>query len=219
MVITLSAQKREVVGKKTAELRSEGVLPAVLYGAKDDSTAIQLSSKEFGKAWKEAGESTIIELTVDGDKKNVLIYDVDLDPLSHEPRHADFYIIQKGQKVEVSVPLEFIGDSKAVKELGANLVKVLHEVEIEAEATNLPHEINVDISVLANINDQILAKDIALPAGVTLVTAPEEVVALIQEAREEEEETSTEVDMSQIGISEERGKKEEEEGEAADKAE
>jgi large subunit ribosomal protein L25 len=102
-----------------------------------------------------------------------------------------------------------------VKELGANLVKVMYEIEIEAEAMHLPHEIEVDISVLKGIDQSIAAKDIALPAGVTLVTKPEEVVALIAEHKEEEEVPVEGPDMEAIGISEERGKKEEEGGETA----
>lgn len=210
MAIELKAAKRELIGKRVQEVREEGLIPAILYGSKEESTPIQLSQKDFTKAWKQAGESSVISLDVDGEKKSVLIYDVDLDPLTHEPRHADFYAVQKGQKVEVAVPIEFIGESPAVKLKGANLIKVMHELDVEAEATNLPHEITVDVSLLVDIDQQVLAKDIALPAGVTLMTNPEEVIALTALSQEEADEAPTEVDMSQIGISEERGKKEEE---------
>ncbi|PIR84949.1 50S ribosomal protein L25 [Candidatus Kaiserbacteria bacterium CG10_big_fil_rev_8_21_14_0_10_45_20] len=212
MAITLDASKRVALRKAVKELREEGILPAILYGAKEESSPIQVSIKEFGKVWKDAGESSVISLSVDGEKKDVLIYDVDLEPLTHQPRHVDFYVIQKGQKLEVSVPLSFVGESPAVKEKGANLIKVLHELEVEADATNLPHEIAVDIVVLVDIDQQILAQDIPLPDGVTLVTKPEEVVAIASEPEEEKDEAPTEIDMSAIGMSEEKGKKEEEEG-------
>lgn len=214
MAIELQATKRDLIGKKVQEVREGGFIPAILYGSKEEALPIQLSQKEFVKAWKTAGESSVLSLSIDGDTKSVLIYDVDLDPLTHEPRHADFYAVQKGQKVEVAVPLEFTGEAPAVKEKGGNLVKVMHELEVEAEATNLPHEIAVDIGILTNIDQQIVAKDITLPPGVVLITSPDEVVALVAAPQEETDTTPSEVDMSQIGISEDRGKKEEESSES-----
>ncbi|MES2014227.1 MAG: 50S ribosomal protein L25 [Patescibacteria group bacterium] len=211
----LQATKRSVSGKGVQQLRKEGLMPAIVYGPKQEATAIQVPLREFSKTLEKAGESSIVVLSVDGTVHNVLIHDVDVDPVTNVPRHADFYAVQKGQKVEISVPIEFVGVAPAVKELNGNLVKALHEIEIEAEATNLPHSITVDVSVLNEIDGQILAGDIKLPAGVTLVTGAEEVVALIAAAKEEVEAPIAGPDMTAIGISEDRGKKEEE-GEAAE---
>lgn len=208
----LQAQKRAVTGKGVQTLRKEGKMPAVVYGAQEDSLPIEVDTLDFLKLFKEAGESTVIDLTVDGDVKNVLIHDVDYDPISNEVRHADFYVVKKGQKVEVAIPLAFVGEAPGVKELGANLIKALHEVEVEAEATNLPHELEVDVSGLVTLEDSLSAKDIKLPTGVTLVTDPEESVASLAMPEEEPEEPAEEPDMDAIGISEERGKKEEEGG-------
>ena len=206
----LTAQKRSVTGKAVAELRKAGKMPAVVYGAKEETLSIEVDTKSFLKILKEAGESTIVDLDVEGDVKSVLIHDVDHDPISSEPRHVDFYAVQKGQKVEVAVPIEFVGEAPGIKELGANLIKALHEVEVEAEATNLPHELIVDVSGLVTLDDSISAKDIKLPAGVTLITDPEEAVASLAMPEEEPEEPVEAPDMDAIGISEERGKKEEE---------
>lgn len=214
VAVHLDAAKRTVTGKGVKALRAEGKIPAVVYGADEEALAIELSTKDFEKALKEAGESTVVNLKVDGDTKSVLIHDVDVDPVSNSPRHADFYAIKKGQKVEVAVSIEFTGESPAVK-AGANLVKVLHELQVEGEATHLPHELEVDISVLENIDDQITAGQVKLPEGIELITGAEEVVVLAAEQKEEEEEeVPTEIDMDAIGDSEERGKKEEEGGEA-----
>lgn len=213
----LQAAKRTVTGKGVKALRSEGKIPAVVYGAGEETLAIELSAKDFEKTLKEAGESSVVNLKIDGDTKNVLIHEVDIDPVSNEPRHADFYAIKKGQKVEVEVPLEFVGESQAVKE-GANLVKVMHALPIEGEATHLPQEIEVDISALAAIGDQITAADLKLPEGIELNVGVEEVVALAAEQKEEEE-APTEIDMDAIGDSEERGKKEEDGGGDAPAAE
>jgi large subunit ribosomal protein L25 len=128
--------------------------------------------------------------------------------------HVDFYIIEKGKKVEVNIPINFVGVSFAQKDLGGSLVKVMHEIEVSAEASNLPHEINVDISVLTDFDARILVKDIKLGTGVTFVTDEEEVVALVTPAKEEVEEESATVDISAIGLSETKGKKDEEGAEA-----
>jgi large subunit ribosomal protein L25 len=134
----------------------------------------------------------------------VLIQDIDLDPVTDNVRHADFYVIEKGKKVTVHIPLEFAGVSPAVKDLGGILVKVLHELEIEAMPKDLPHNLSVDISKLATFEDRILAKDVTLPAGVTLLTKPEEVVASVSEAVEEVVEVAP-VDLTAIEV-EKKGK-------------
>lgn len=207
----LQAAKRTVTGKGVQALRAEGKIPGVVYGAGEETVAIEVGVKDFEQTLKEAGESTVVTLSIDGEDKSVLIHEVDIDPVSNQARHADFYAIKKGQKVEVEVPIEFVGESPAVK-AGANLVKVMHELSIEGEATHLPHEIAVDISSIAEIDDQITAGEITLPEGITLITGADEVVALAAEQKEEEEEEESEApDMDAIGISEERGKKEEEE--------
>lgn len=208
----LTATKRSVIGKGVQALRTTGFIPAVVYGAKEPSAAVAVSYKDFAKAYEEAGESGVVSLVVDGDTKNVLIYEVDLDPLTNLPRHVDFYAIEKGQKIETEVPIVFVGEAPAVKELGANLIKVLHELKIEADATMIPHEITVDVSGLTAIDQQIEAKDLVLPAGVTLVTKPDEVIAIIAPAVEEPAEPVAAPDMAAIEISEERGKKPGEEG-------
>lgn len=211
----LKAAKRTVTGKGLADLRGNGLMPGVVYGPKQEATPIEMPLRDFTKTLEKAGESTVVVLSVDGKEHNVLIHEVDRDPVTNVPRHADFYAVQKGQKVQISVPIEFVGVAPAVKEANGNVVKALHEIEIEAEATNLPHSVTVDISTLDAIDKQILAGDIALPGGVTLITGAEEVVVLIAAAKEEEEAPVAAPDMSAIGISEDRGKKEEE-GEAAE---
>ncbi len=207
MVFELSAAKRVESGNALAALRTKGAMPAVVYGPKQESISITVSQRDFEKVFKSAGESTVVTVSVDGSEIPTLIHEVDHDPVTGEPRHADFYAIVKGQKVEVKIPLEFTGESEAVK-AGANLVKTLHEIEIEADPMNLPRELSVDLALLATVGEQILARDIKLPAGVSLVTNPEEVVAIAAEAKVEEVETApVEVDMAAIEV-EERGKKE-----------
>lgn len=210
MTIELTATKRTEKGNALDTLRGKGSMPAVVYGPKQESLSITVDRRDFEKVFKKAGESTVVSISVDGDVIPTLIHDVDHDPVTNAPRHADFYAIVKGQKVQVMIPLEFIGESEAVKG-GANLIKTMHEIEVEADPMNLPHELTVDISKLAAIGDQVLAKDITLPSGVVLVADAEEVVAIAAAAKEEViEEAPVAIDMTAIGDSVERGKKEEE---------
>jgi len=193
-------------GISATVLRRAGSIPAVVYGAHHVSTPIAIPAAAFGKVLREAGEATIISLTGLGAPLPTLIHEVDLDPLTNLPRHVDFYAVTKGEKVEVAIPLSFMGVSPAV-EAGANLVKVLHEVEVEADPMNLPHDIKVDLSLLKAIDDQIRAKDLALPSDIELITSPEEVVVLVQEVVEEKEEEAP-ADIAAIEV-EKKGKAEE----------
>ena len=216
-MLTLSVEKRLPVNKaektrvSASALRRAGSIPAVVYGPHQSSTAIAVSARAFEKVLREAGEATIVSLAGLGEPLPTLIHDVDLDPITNRPRHVDFYAVTKGEKVEVAIPLVFVGESPAV-EAGANLVKVLHELEVEADPMNLPHSIEVDLSALVAINDRIHAKDLVLPVGVELMTEPEEVVALVQEVVEEKEEEVAPADIASIEV--EKKGKEEVEGEA-----
>jgi large subunit ribosomal protein L25 len=225
-MITLAYEKRSAdSAHKSQTLRHNGKIPAVFYGPKEKSTPIVLSYSDFMKAWKKAGESSVIVLKetsvgkvgVAHEGHEALIYDVDLHPVTGAPRHADFYVIEKGKKVKVHVQLSFDGVAPAVKDLGGILIKVLREVEIEAAPKDLPHDLKVDIAALKEMTSVIQAKDIALPAGVTLVSRPDEIVASVAQAVEEVEEAPAAVDMSTIEV-EKKGKeaKEGAEGEAVD---
>lgn len=215
MVLSLEYTKRDVKTNNDT-LRAEGKVPAVFYGKKQESTPVTLDVKEFEKVWKEAGESTVVVLKSDGEEYETLIHDVSIDPVSEAPLHADFYAFEKGKKLEVDVSLEFVGVSPAVKDLGGTLAKVMHELSIEAVPSKLPQQIDVDISVLVDFESQIKAKDLILPEGVELAVDPEEVIALVTEAKEEEEEEPVEVDMSAIEV---EGEKKDDEGADEDKKE
>ncbi len=212
-MITLEAQPRKS-GESLDSLRKEGKMPAVFYGKKTPSTSITLVRKDFIKAWKTAGESGVISIKNGGETVDTLIHDVDVDPVSDIPRHVDFYVFEKGKKREVSVPLEFVGVSPAVKDLGGSLVKALHEIKISADPQHIPHDIQVDISSLVEFGSQILAGDLVLPAGVELIELPTEVVAAAAAPKEDEPEETVPVDLSAIEV-EKKGKKEEEGAEPA----
>lgn len=211
-MVTLGVEKRDPQAATLSSLRAKGFIPAVVYGAHHDSTLISVDAKAFAKVLRDAGdasESTIVSLSGLGAALPTLIHEIAFDPITSRPEHIDFYAVTKGEKVQVAIPLSFVGESAAV-EAGANLVKVVHEIEVEADPMNLPSAIEVDISTLKVVDDQIHAKDLVLPAGVTLVGEAEEVIALAQAVVEEKEEAAS-GDISAIEV-EKKGK---EEGDAA----
>jgi large subunit ribosomal protein L25 len=213
IMLTLDATKRDTTADLDA-LRKEGKIPAVFYGKKTESTPITLTLKDFIKVWGSAGESSVVTIKTGSDSVDTLIKAVDLDPVSDIPRHADFYVFEKGKKIEVSIPLDFVGSSPAVKDLGGALVKALHEIKISAEPQNLPHDIKVDISSLTDFGSVILAGSIVLPTGVTLIENPDQVVASAAAPKEEEVEEAP-VDLSTIEV-QKKGKVEEEPEAAAE---
>ncbi len=203
----LTVQKRDTSASPNT-LRRGGTIPAVIYGRAEESTPIAVDRKVFEKLYRQAGESSVITIKGLGADKDALIQEVAVDAVTGEALHADFYAIQKGQTVTVSVPLEFDGVAPAVKDLGGILTKVMHEIEIECEPKDLPHAIHVDVSMLTALDSQIKVADLKLPASAKLSVDTDEVVAMISVAQDEPEEPAAPVDLSAIAISEERGKKE-----------
>ncbi len=211
----LKAKIREIKGSKVKNLRKSGQIPAVLYGEGVKNLNLSLDEKEFSKVFKEAGESTILDLEVENEgTKNVLIYDVQLDPVSDRLIHADLYQVDMTKEVTTEVPLVFEGESQAVKE-GGILVKNMHEVEVSALPKNLPHEIKVDLSLLATLDDVIKIVDLKLPEGVKIEASEDEIVASVTPPRSEEElealSSETTVDVESVKVESEEKKKEKEE--------
>lgn len=208
MTITLTVQNRTERGKQVKKLRESGRIPAVIYGPKEDSLAISIEARDFEKAYKEAGESSVLVLAGLKDDKEVLIHDISFDSMKGMVSHVDFYAIKKGQDVTVNIPLVFIGEAPAIK-LGGSLTKALHEIEVTGKPSKLPHEIEVDISTLETFEDHIRVKDLNLPSGITIENDPEETVAVVSEAKEDPAEVA-EVDMEAVEV-EQKGKDEDKE--------
>lgn len=183
----LKAKLRTELGKKVKVLRRAGFLPAVLYGEGIQSQPITVTYKDFEKTYKEAGESTLITLEVEGKPYNVLIHDIKNDPLKGTPLHADFYAVRMDKTIRTKVPLEFFGESAAVKNEGGVLVKVMKELEVEALPKDLPRELRIDISLLKSVGAKFMVKNVVLPEGVRILADPEDVVLLIEAPRTEEE--------------------------------
>jgi large subunit ribosomal protein L25 len=202
---------------KLDDLRKNGILPAVVYGSKVKNTLISISSIDFIKILKIAGETSTVLLEIKGNealsepvkKVDVLIHEIQYDPIKGTPVHVDFLAIDINRPVEVTVPLEYIGIAPAEKNGLGILVKVLYEIIVEALPKDLPQSIKVDLSTLENLDDQIHVENIIVANSIKILTDADEVVALISPMREEKIE-ETVVDLSSIEV-EKKGKQEDDE--------
>lgn len=212
-MFNITSEVRNIFGKKIGKYRKEGKLPAVIYGKGKKTTPLFVDSKEFKKVWKEAEESSVITLS-GASKESVLIYDVDVDHLSGEFRHVDFYAVDMDKPITANVPIEFEGIAPAVKERNGVLVKVIHELEIEALPKDFPRELKIDVSKLINIGDKVLVKDLNLPSNIKITAKGDSVIVLAKPHTEEklEEQPMT---VADVEIAVKKGKKEEEGAEGA----
>ena len=192
MMLTLEVLPREK-GESTDTLRTRGAVPAVFYGPKEESTAVAIDARKLESTWKAAGETTIITLRGIGGDKETLIKDVQFHPVNGRILHVDFYVIEKGKKVEIAVPLHFVGEAPAEK-AGHVLVKALHEIEMAVAPSELPHSLDIDISKLENVGDHISVGDIKVPPSAEVKTSLEEIVVSVTEFKEEKEEAPAPVE-------------------------
>jgi len=186
-IITLSATTREP-GKALRTKRREGLIPAVLYGHGVEPRSLELDHRLFTRAFRDAGENTIISLSVDGAKAvNVLVKGTDLHPTTNRYIHADFFQVRMDEEIETAVPLMFAGEAPAVREQGGVLVRALDEVDVVALPADIPHTVTVDISRLVTFDDVIKVADLPVAVGVDILNDPETVVALVEAPRSEAE--------------------------------
>lgn len=208
----LKVDKRELQGKLLRKLRREGILPANVYGKDFASTSVQLSLKEFQEVHHTVGETGLVDLEIDGTTLPVLIKNVHIDPRTQTPLHADFHKVNLKQKITAHVPLEIVGESKAVVDNIGILINQLSEIEVEALPTELPEKIEVNVENLAEIGAQILVSDLKMPADVAILNDPSQTIARIAEPVQEEEPEPEEPAEGEEGA-------ESEEGEATEGAE
>lgn len=191
----LKAEKREIIGKKVKSLRSQGILPTNLYGKKIKSQALQVVTEDFVKVFEETGSTGLVELSVKGATKThpVLINNIHTHPVSSQILHADFQEVELKEKMTVEVPVKFEGESPAAAKNIGVLLQLVDKLEVEALPTNLPDEILVDISILAEIGQEVKVSD--LKSGKSyeiLADADQSVVKINPLQKEEEAEPATE---------------------------
>jgi len=186
--ILLKALAREIVGKKTKNLRKNGFIPAVVYGHGGEPQSLSISKKDFEKAFADAGTSTLIDLEIEGKGSvKVLAHEPQINPVTDEPVHVDFYRVKMDKKIKTEIPLEFVGESEAVAHQDGSLVTNRDSIEVECLPGDLVSEIKVDISVLKTFEQSITVKDLNIPPTIEVLNDPEEVIALVEAPRSEEE--------------------------------
>lgn len=187
--ISLNSSTRSDEIKNLNEIRDKGNIPAVMYGGTDvKNKNIELKLLDFERAYNDAGESTLIDLKID-DKESVkvIIKDVQKNPITDKVIHADFYQVDMKQKITTEIPLEFIGVSKAVNELGGFLITNFDHVEVECLPGDLVNSISVDISSLDTFHDSIKRSEVVLPEGMMPIGDENDQIVTVSEPRKEEE--------------------------------
>lgn len=178
----LAARQRERMKKKVELLRRDGLVPGVLYGpAVTGTQPVSVVEREFDRVYRHAGASTLVDLVVEGGPtRPVLIHDVQYDAMRRVPQHIDFLALDMKVELTLAVPLHLRGESPAVQLHNGILTQLFTELEVRCLPDNIPHAIEVDVSTLTEIGAQMTAAELPLPAGVMLVSPPDELILKIE---------------------------------------
>jgi large subunit ribosomal protein L25 len=172
---------------KAKHLLLESLLPAEIYGSQQENLSVQMDYQDFRKAYIVAGENTVIDLTVgEGASRKVLVQNVDFEPVSGKMRHVDFVNVNMNKPVHANIPLDFVGTSSAVKDLGGMLMTNITEIEVKCLPGDLIHSIEVDISVLEDFNTVIHVSDLNISDKLEVLVDMERTVASVSAPAEEE---------------------------------
>jgi large subunit ribosomal protein L25 len=204
--VELKTSSRSVLGKKVKRLRQDGWIPAVVFGAKIDPMPIKIEERDLVAALSTAGSTALIDLYVDEDKDPhvVLAREIQRDILTSRLQHVDFYQVQLDQKVKTSPRVEVVGVSPLVESGEAVLVQVLNQLEVECLPGDLIDSIEVDVSSLETFDDSVVIGDLKVPASVTILADPGDVVVSVVRPRaalaleEEELEALEEMEMEMV---------------------
>jgi len=204
--LKLNAARRDVLGKRNRFLRRQGITPAHLFGHSIESQSLQCDTTELKKILAHAGETRLINLNIEGEKqpKRVFVREIQRDPLGKQLFHVDFYQVRMEEKIEVAVPLVLVGESPAMKGKGCMLVHGITELSIECLPEKVPPQIEVDITILEELEQGIHVKDIILDPDIIVHADPEQLIVKVTEVQlkveeeevvaEEEEEEGVEVE-------------------------
>jgi len=189
--ILLTVEKRTLLGKKVKKVREEGKLPANLYGKGMESMSIQVDNKEFKKALRAAGLTQVIYIGVDKQEIPSMIQNVQIDPISDHFMHADFKKVDLLIKLEAQVPIIIVGESEAIAQNKGDMLTLVNSLYVEALPTDMPQEIEVDISTLKEIDDEIKVSDLKKSGNFVITDEADTVIVRIAEHKEESLEPET----------------------------
>jgi large subunit ribosomal protein L25 len=217
--IEISAQLRDTEKESAKNLLEQGMVPGVVYGHGFENVPIKIGRKEFITAFNEAGESTLINLVVDGKEVgNVVVKDYQTDPVTDFITHFDLHKVKMTEKMSANVEIHFIGESPAVKNEGGVLVIGQDSIEIWCLPSDLISEIEIDLEKLEHVDQMIRVKDLAIPTAVEVLDEPENVIISVEPQRSESEMEDLEAKVEEnVAAVEGAVKEEKPEGEGAEK--
>lgn len=196
----LNAQKRDLIGSKVKNLRKSGITPAVVFGKSVESLALAVNAVEFLKVYKQAGETSLIWLKIDGETKErpTLIKSMSFGPVKNEVLNIDFHQVNLKEKVTAFVPVELIGESELIHSGQAILSQNLNEIEVECLPTDIPEKFDIDTTLLKEIGDNLKVSDIKTTPEVEIKTDIDSIIVSLSEPQKEEEPLDTTVAETEV---------------------
>jgi large subunit ribosomal protein L25 len=190
----LPVEPRQIAGKKVVQLRRQGLLPANIFGHGLESVSVQLRTDELERTLRAATANEVIDVKVAGETaaRPVVVQHVQRHPLTSAAVHADFYQVSLREKMRASVPILIVGESEAVGTYNGVLVHALESLNVEALPLDIPTHIEVDISVLRDIESAVHVRDIAVASNVSVLNDPELVIVKVEASRVAAEEAAIE---------------------------
>lgn len=183
--ISLNVDKRDITGKKVAQLRKSGQTPGIVYGGGMEPVSVKAASPEVEKVYRNAGKNHPVHLKVGGKARIAMIKNIDVDPVKRKVRHIAFHAVDQNVAVEAEVPVRLVGEGEsAAEKAGLVVLQTVDNVAVKALPMELPDAIEVSIVDLADVGQHITVGDLKLPEGVELAhaeNADELVIASVYE--------------------------------------
>jgi len=209
----LIASKREITGKAARRLRHEGRLPAVLYGQRSAATSIEVDAHDFERVYARSGKTQLIDLVVgSGRPHKVLVKEVQVSPRRNTFLHVDFHQVSLRERMQVDVPVHVTGEAEPVRAGEADVLQVVQTIRVECVPTKIPESIEIDVSILDEVDAAVRVSDVHLPEGVTAVTDPDDVVVKLAARRVVEEPAAAEGEAEEEAAEQPEGEATAEEG-------
>ena len=184
--VLINAEKRNVVGKQVKALRRQGILPGVIYGRHIEAFPIQMDAHNAALILDKLTASSLITIDVDGEKFNVLMRDRQRDVIFGDLLHVDFLVVSLTEKLRATVELKLVGEAPVADNPEVVVTQVLNAIEIEALPQDLPEVIEVDISTLETVDDEITVADLDLGENIAILTDPNETIVSVGYVAQEE---------------------------------
>ncbi|MBK7124801.1 MAG: 50S ribosomal protein L25 [Dehalococcoidia bacterium] len=183
--VVIQAAPRTVLGKKVAQLRRNGRLPANVYGRGIDSQAVDIDAREFARTIKSAGLRAMIQLSVEGESspRYVILRGLARKGGTGDPIHVDFFQVDPNIPIQANVPLRLTGEAPAVRDLAGTLLPGLDVIAVRCKPLDIPDAITVDLGVLNSFDVSLTVGDIAVPGDVEVLTDPAVVIATVNAPR------------------------------------